>query len=215
MKRFKGFKYSAFTLAEVLVTLGIIGVVSALTVPTLMKNHQKVTYVTQLHKVYNEVSQAISMVLTDSNAVSLAESKLKRNGIENFMRTYFKSTKICDSNTLTDCLADEYINMNEATIRLRDSISSDGICAVLTSGSVVCISNMGLYTVLTDINGKSGPNILGRDLFTFQIDNSGDLYTGDLDNKVANFTSGCTNASEDSYGYCFAKIVNDSWKMDY
>ena len=48
----------AFTLAEVLVTLGIIGVVSAMTVPSLMQNHQRKTYVTQLHKVYNELQQA-------------------------------------------------------------------------------------------------------------------------------------------------------------
>ena len=39
-----------FTLAEVLVTLGIIGVVSAMTVPTLMQNYQRQSYVTQLHK---------------------------------------------------------------------------------------------------------------------------------------------------------------------
>ena len=49
---------TAFTLAEVLVTLGIIGVVSAMTVPTLMQNYQRQSYVTQLHKVYNEVQQA-------------------------------------------------------------------------------------------------------------------------------------------------------------
>ena len=47
-------KFKAFTLAEVLVTLGIIGVVSAMTVPTLMQNYQRQSYVTQLHKVYNE-----------------------------------------------------------------------------------------------------------------------------------------------------------------
>lgn len=41
--------FSGFTLAEVLVTLGIIGVVSAMTVPTLMQNHQRKTYVAQLH----------------------------------------------------------------------------------------------------------------------------------------------------------------------
>ena len=45
----------AFTLAEVLVTLGIIGVVSAMTVPTLMQNYQRQSYVTQLHKTYNEM----------------------------------------------------------------------------------------------------------------------------------------------------------------
>ena len=50
---------NGFTLAEVLVTLGIIGVVSAMTVPTLMQNYQRQSYVTQLHKVYNEVSQAM------------------------------------------------------------------------------------------------------------------------------------------------------------
>ena len=50
-----------FTLAEVLVTLGIIGVVSAMTVPTLMQNYQRKSYVTQLHKVYNEIQQAAVM----------------------------------------------------------------------------------------------------------------------------------------------------------
>lgn len=47
-------KRFGFTLSEVLVTLGIIGVVSAMTVPTLMNNYQRQAYVTQLHKVYNE-----------------------------------------------------------------------------------------------------------------------------------------------------------------
>ena len=46
---------AAFTLAEVLITLGIIGVVSAMTVPTLMQNYQRQSYVTQLHKTYNEM----------------------------------------------------------------------------------------------------------------------------------------------------------------
>ena len=45
---------NAFTLAEVLVTLGIIGVVSAMTVPALLQNHQRKSYVTQIHKVYKK-----------------------------------------------------------------------------------------------------------------------------------------------------------------
>ena len=208
-------QFNAFTLAEVLVTLGIIGVVSAMTIPTLMQNHQRTVYVTQLHKVYNETSQAMEMTITDSNAVSLRESKLRRNGIENFLKTYFKTTKTCDTNNLTDCLADTYTNMNGTTIRVRNSISVGGYCADIPSGAVVCLSDTGMYTVLTDVNGKAGPNILGRDLFSFKFDDSGSLYTGDMDTVVANFSQSCTNASEDSYGYCFAKIVNDGWKMDY
>ena len=61
----------AFTLAEVLVTLGIIGVVSAMTVPTLMQNHQRKTYVTQLHKIYNELSQALVRYQNDKNALNI------------------------------------------------------------------------------------------------------------------------------------------------
>ena len=59
-----------------LVTLGIIGVVSAMTVPTLMQNYQRKSYVTQLHKVYNEVQQALLQYQTDRNAVDLKEAGL-------------------------------------------------------------------------------------------------------------------------------------------
>ena len=64
----------ASTLAEVLVTLGIIGVVSAMTVPTLMQNYQRQSYVTQLHKVYNEMSQVFQQMMTDRNALNLKET---------------------------------------------------------------------------------------------------------------------------------------------
>ena len=47
-----------FTLAEILVTLGIIGIVAALTFPTLANNWQRKSYVTQLHKVYNEFKES-------------------------------------------------------------------------------------------------------------------------------------------------------------
>ena len=65
-----------FTLAEVLVTLGIIGVVSALTVPTLMKNHQRKVYVTQLRKSISVLEQGFQMMLNDSNTDSLSETEV-------------------------------------------------------------------------------------------------------------------------------------------
>lgn len=223
-------KLYAFTLAEVLVTLGIIGVVSALTVPALMRNHQKTTYVTQLHKVYNEVSQAAQMVLTDSNAVSLKESRLKRSGIENFLRTYFKTTKVCLGGTADECFASEYANITGSTIRTRGIIGSTGVnnpsaAAILASGASIYIEYNGgsddsgaeiLYRVVTDVNGPQGPNILGRDLFDFILSSDGTASAGgDIETKAANFSSKCSDATSLNYGYCFAKIVNDGWKMDY
>lgn len=51
----------AFTLAEVLITLGIIGVVSAMTIPTLMANHRKKVVETKLEKIYSVMNQAINL----------------------------------------------------------------------------------------------------------------------------------------------------------
>ena len=73
-------KFVAFTLAEVLVTLGIIGVVSAMTIPTLMQNHQRKTYVTQLNQVYNLLSQAFVSYMNDKNALNLYFQKIWNGG---------------------------------------------------------------------------------------------------------------------------------------
>ena len=51
---------NGFTLAEVLITLGIIGVVAALTMPALIGNYQKKEITTRLKKTYSIVQQAIS-----------------------------------------------------------------------------------------------------------------------------------------------------------
>lgn len=54
-------KNKGFTLAEVLITLGVIGVVAALTIPVLIENHNKKIVVTRLKKVYTTMNQAIKM----------------------------------------------------------------------------------------------------------------------------------------------------------
>ena len=54
-------KRTAFTLAEVLITLGIIGVVAALTMPALIQNHRKQVVETSLRKFYSIVNQAVQM----------------------------------------------------------------------------------------------------------------------------------------------------------
>ena len=55
-------KQKAFTLAEVLITLSIIGVVAAMTVPTLMSNTSNQQHVTALKKAYSTLSNAMKMM---------------------------------------------------------------------------------------------------------------------------------------------------------
>lgn len=203
----------AFTLAEVLVTLGIIGVVSALTLPTLIKDHQRQTYTVQLQKVFNELSQAAEQVKVDSNSRNLRESQLRRRGSGFLLTNYFKTTQRCDNNSLGDCFSNDYINMNGDNVTIGDFISENSSCAVIASGASICVEPMsgaGWIDVVADINGKQGPNVIGRDVFTLSITNNGTVRpAGEAD--IGN----CQSATDTDYGACLAQIIQDGWKMDY
>ena len=83
-----------FTLAEVLVTLGIIGVVSALTMPTLISNHQEKVRITMLQTVYSQLSQATLRMVDD-----------KGGGLDNIWGEYPMQTYVE--------LLPKYINITE------------------------------------------------------------------------------------------------------
>lgn len=63
-------KKFAFTLAEVLITLGVIGVVSAITMPTLIQNYQKNVTVNRLKETYSILSQAVKMSEIDNGDIT-------------------------------------------------------------------------------------------------------------------------------------------------
>ena len=54
--------FNAFTMAEVLITLGIIGVVTAITMPILIKNYQEHVLINQLKRNYSILSQVITQL---------------------------------------------------------------------------------------------------------------------------------------------------------
>ena len=220
-------KFNAFTLAEVLVTLGIIGVVAAMTMPTLISNHQKTVYVTQLKKVYTELSQAAKRAINDSNAVSLDETRFNFNvagASSNFLKTYFNVAQDCGT-TLTPCFAESYKYINGT-----DFVVSEPQAAVsLASGASISVfenwfsyrdnGDHGYMNMNIDINGAAPPNIVGRDMFYIQLYSDGkvaehyDIYLYDT---IEQQFEQCLTREYNSYGRgCFSKIVADGWKMDY
>ena len=66
----------AFTLAEVLITLGIIGVVAALTLPSVVQNYQKRSLEVATQKFYSVMSQAIKQYMADVGVDDLRQSSL-------------------------------------------------------------------------------------------------------------------------------------------
>lgn len=65
MHHFKNIKYG-FTLAEVLITLGIIGVVAAMTMPSLIASHKEKETVSKLKKVYSTLSNAFYLQMKNT-----------------------------------------------------------------------------------------------------------------------------------------------------
>ncbi len=214
-----------FTLAEVLVTLGIIGVVSAMTVPSLMQNHQRKTYVTQLHKFYNELSQALLQYQTDRNALNLKEAGLNsQEALDAFFKEYFKVINDC-GNTQTPCLApaSEYKN-----IAGRSIVTSRDAYVTIADGNSFGYSYFGdtgnsLFNIYLDTNGQKGPNVAGRDIFAIYIYNNGliDDTNGangaplTKEEREASFNSHCIQSTGTTWYGCFGKILNDNWEMTY
>lgn len=220
----------AFTLAEVLVTLGIIGVVSAMTVPTLMQNYQRKSYVTQLHKVYNEAQQASVQYITDRNAIDLKEAGLtSTNAVTNWVKTYFKVVNDCGTD-YSPCFASEYRMMNGVS---RGALFNNTTYYkyVLASGASISVAGRsnGKVSFFVDVNGQAGPNIIGRDTFAMLIYKNGiidesdgsegdDTLTAPLskDKREDLFQKYCANGTASSYWWgCFGKILNDNWEMTY
>ena len=208
-----------FTLAEVLVTLGIIGVVSAMTVPTLMQNHQKKTYVTQLHKVYNEIQQAVTMYLTDKNALNLTEAGINSNAkAQEFITDYFKVVQTCE-NSLTPCFAASYKYLNSTDE--GNALAGHAYTSfVLTSGASIrpfYSSDTKIkksMNILVDINGQKGPNILGRDAFYMAVYENGVIDTVNYNAVSLPLTEDERNAADDNWRP-FGQILNDNWEMNY
>ena len=233
---------TAFTLAEVLVTLGIIGVVSAMTVPTLMQNYQRQSYVTQLHKVYNEVQQASLRYMTDKNAINLREAGLVTQAeIANFTHTYFKVVSDCGHTVSAPCFPTSYRSQSGTEAATNNASWGAASSVVLASGASIIIDYPNVYTktvtgvtshyghMLIDINGPKGPNIGGRDMFyaEFYDDGSIDVAGATPECKAngvcdgdsltairdALYNSSCSSTWQGQG--CLGKIINDGWTMTY
>ena len=218
----KSYRKAAFTLAEVLVTLGIIGVVSAMTVPSLMQNYQRQSYVTQLHKVYNELYQVFVRYQNDRNALNLFEAGLNSTtAVQNMLTSYTKVIATCDS-AAEPCFASSY-KYQSGTAVADGSYTVDAKAYVLASGAAIrpvySATTTKLANFMVDINGPKGPNIVGRDLFFLYlyknglIDDGTDATTDNapLTKEQRTALGNCTS----SITGCFGKLLNDNWEMKY
>ena len=173
-------KKAAFTLAEVLITLGIIGVVAALTLPTLIQNHQKQVYVTQLKKAYSNISNGLSQVVNDEGVVDWDQAcivttiydyneKTNINACLHKVAKQMKALNIKDYGVT--CSADwcKYGYDVDNDINTQTTLANDATGMFTTpDGILYMFPCWGLTNVVVDVNGISkSPNKPGRDIFEF------------------------------------------------
>lgn len=199
-------KIEGFTLAEVLITLGIIGVVAAITIPTLINNHKSVQLRAQLNKTYSTLLQAVNMIYADSGMPVTSGSYPDQGSFVKDLKKYVKVLKDCGNRECSEINSDDYTLNNyknfTRTSNITYTLFDDGQL-ILEDGTFIMVENLhvGNLFIAADINGfEKGPNALGQDLFSFQI----------LDNKIV--PSGAPGTKYDieiNQGYC-SPIGNQS-----
>ncbi len=154
-------KFFGFTLAEVLITMGIIGVVAVLTIAVIVPKFKEYTYVHQFKVAYSVLQNAYTKIQSEdgdfqgySSAEELYEKFLPQLKV---VEKCFK-TEGCFPNITYDTLSNhsKYVNFYSSLCpKLR-----------LANGILVAFGNRELYV---DTNGDKGPNKLGIDMFHFRF----------------------------------------------
>ena len=234
----------AFTLAEVLITLGIIGVVAAMTMPSLITNYRVKETVSKLKKVNTTFNNALlaakeengeisdwgltnSTLDTDTDNGSIANSNSGRDKFLEILSKHLKTVSICK---YSDNSCEIYRPTNlQGDIDNSDSYSNR---LVLADGTIIghvylnntaCNTNWGSGALSqscgsfkVDLNGSKKPNMYGKDIFQFVITANAIVPSGvATDTSGNNFDEACIKTNMRMNGVGCTGWVIYNENMDY
>ena len=202
----------AFTLAEVLITLAIIGVISAMTIPALINKTNSAENVVALKKAYETLSQAYYIISTENGGIqNILSSTTTDDDYANIFIPKLHVAKNCGTNNAKDtgCFTNKmYMSLDGITPWTRVAnystvITNDGVSYAFDFfGGTGCSSDYSasgtdsspLYNtcgdVIVDVNGPNkGPEKCGRDTFMFWVTKKG-LYP--MGSYPDNISGNCT-----------------------
>lgn len=196
-------KFIGFTLAEVLITLGVIGVVSAITLPTLIHSYQEKVIVHSLTEVYSILNQAYKMSIIDNGPISAwnlsSNEDEARAQILEKLTPYMKSYLICDNKNIKckdkqmpidmngkDTNVSYTYNMilgNTTKINIDNTGSQTNAIAKIDCDDGCYVGSFGptmlcAHQIMVNVTGKDNKPMWGRDLFLFAILDRGILPYG-------------------------------------
>ncbi len=188
-----------FTLAEVLITLAIIGVVAALTVPAVIRNYRDVQYKTAYKKAYSTLARAINLTNAElgMGPKCFGDTVPRREDCSMFWSEFIKKLNIskkCSNNGYSNGCNPEYSGMDDAyrnyyfsdsTLteeEIEEDIHQRGmfggfrkpnintfLYVVVLVDGTIILIGSDYEFVAVDINGMKKPNKWGYDLFAFNF----------------------------------------------
>lgn len=182
-------KNKGFSLGEVLIALGVIGIVAALSIKIMFYNVQDKQYKAQLKKTYEVLRAAHQRIIIDygsmPKALSGCDDDEDDDCLKNILRNYLKYVDECNDGGSTfgkchpstvyeldgDLSTDNY---GRRVSNVAGLVLSDGTLLNIDNDSKTCSDTMSSLTdkcaeIAVDLNGLSGPNKIGIDVYSFQI----------------------------------------------
>jgi len=220
-------KRIGFTLAEVLITLVIIGIIAAITVPMMIQNHKRIETAAKVKKFYSNFSNAIKLAELEQGVSTCYwdwGNTSDYEGQKEFFEKYFGKYI-------------SYIKLDKVTEEqvkglVYGDLSIGMLRVYLNDGSLFFDVDRSADIIAFDVNGDKEPNEYGRDIFVFYI-LSGDDGDPVNEQTIPHFNTetwlpptthklprkqlvpACKNYPEESY--CSQLLMNDGWefKDDY
>ncbi len=200
----------AFTLAEVLITLGIIGIVSAMTMPALIQNHRKHVVETRLKKFYSTINQAVT------------RSKAENGDVQNWFEDIYGSNVADKQHEYFMQYIGKYLNIIKTEERTTGNIYylSDGSSFALSTGLTNgrdWVYSPGDLKVCLQKYGNNNRKYLGICAFAFMFTSDRGFRTYDAgwngtETQLKNNNHfGCYNGSW--HTYCTRLIQYNGWKI--
>lgn len=226
-------KKEAFTLAEVLITLAIIGVVAALTIPSVIRNYKIRQTVTAVKKAYSQLESAFKMGIVENGPIESANLDTNTKFTDTYFKPYLKVLKDCGAGVLVNCYNVTIKNTaNNANFTISGSNTLYNM--ILADGMVMSFNSVNGCTrnesrpgvadkmlsaicgyVYVDINGATKPNRAGVDVFAFWVTKYGVVPFGGPNDKWSS-SNYCdrTTASPGNGEGCTAWVMAKE-NMDY
>lgn len=218
-------KKSAFTLAEVLVTLTVIGIVAMLALPNFINNSNAKIASTTLKTTYAQAVDSFKQAMSDQSVFDvhdldfIGDTNTDKN--TNLFKKYFKVSKNC-GNTPSDCFASSYKNRNGSSAGSAFSYDGNGFDTylLLENGSAVALqldhtNPDAICVILFDTNGPDAPNIIGKDLFAEIINKDGSFGTKLDPDSVSTYHSDCDNATDaKGANACMNVLKYNNWDLN-